>query len=212
MRPQSDLEAKAIGKHAAYHPDSEKGMNTKTIDNRERLIKLCLENGLKLANAMFEKPIEQRITYKPISTREDAPICSRTHDQIDYIMIRESDKITISDCTSDTYSMIESKHYPLLATMKVKFRKLKPLIKATPKYDEKGIWKDARKMNNIIRDMINKGGLTNHSNWKRANEEVVEEQEQKEKKKWKDWIGRESRELILRRKEAISVGEEGLAR
>ena len=40
----------------------------------------------------------------------------------------------------------------------------------------------------------------------------MEEQEQREKKEWKDWIGRESRELILRRKEAISVGEEGLAR
>lgn len=155
--------------------------------------------GLKLANTMFEKPIEQRVTYKPTSTIEDAPICSRTHDQIDYIMIRETGKVTISDCTSDTYSMIESKHYPLLATMKVKSGKLKPPIKATPKYDEKGIWIDAKKMNNRIREMISKGGFTNHGVWKRANEEVVEEQEQKEKKKWKDWIGRESRELILRR-------------
>lgn len=43
MRPQSDLETNVIGKHAVYHPDSEKGMNTGTIDNRERLIKRCLE-------------------------------------------------------------------------------------------------------------------------------------------------------------------------
>ena len=69
--------------------------------------------------------------------------------------------------------MIESKHYPLLATMKVTFRQLKPPIKATPKYDEKGIWKDAKKMNNRIRKMISTGGLTSHSKWKRANEEAV---------------------------------------
>ena len=104
MVPASDLEQKVIGKHAAYHPECEQGMGIETTDNRDRMFKFCLEHGLKLTNAMFEKPIEQRVTYRPTKVRPDAPITSRTHEQIDYIMIREEDNICITDCATDTWT------------------------------------------------------------------------------------------------------------
>ena len=42
MKPNTDTEATIIGKHAVYHPESEKGMAEETLVNRERLVKLGL--------------------------------------------------------------------------------------------------------------------------------------------------------------------------
>ena len=37
MGPQSDLETRVIGKCDAYHPDSEQAMNTRIINDEEKL-------------------------------------------------------------------------------------------------------------------------------------------------------------------------------
>ena len=58
-------------------------------------------------------------------------IAEETHDQIDYIMSRERDKIRISNCRTDTRAKIESRHYPLIAELQVQFTTLKK--KANPK-------------------------------------------------------------------------------
>ena len=47
-------------------------MGDGAIDNRERLIKLCIENGLKIASTRFQKPqkpIEEKVTYKPLGLK-----------------------------------------------------------------------------------------------------------------------------------------------
>ena len=46
MKPNSDLEKTVKGKEAIYHEECERGMGNGARDNREMLIKLCLENGL----------------------------------------------------------------------------------------------------------------------------------------------------------------------
>ena len=105
LRPTSDLEEKVMGKYTIYTQNKEKNMAPDTRDNRERLIKLCLENGLKLMNTMFKKPVEQLATHKPLYTKDDTPIAHETHDQIDYIMMRDKDKMRTKRKERATLSM-----------------------------------------------------------------------------------------------------------
>lgn len=51
-----------------------------------------------------------------------------------------------------------------------------------------------------------------HGSWTRANEILVQEQDQKEKERWKDYVGPVSKELIRKRRKAIEEGEEELAK
>ena len=44
-------------------------MGDGAIDNRERLNKLCRENGLKIASTRLQKPIEEKVTYKPLGLK-----------------------------------------------------------------------------------------------------------------------------------------------
>ena len=68
-----------------------------------------------------------------------------------------------------------------------------------------------KKLNETILELIKTGELRNHGSWTRANEEAVKNQENKETKLWKEWISKETRDLILRRREAMYVEDEGLA-
>ena len=66
--------------------------------------------------------------------------------------------------------------------MKLTFEQIKKA--KTLKYDGKGIWKDALKLNARINEMLNsKGLLLSHESWRPASEEIVDEQEQRGKRK-----------------------------
>ena len=99
-------------------------MGKDTRDNRERLINLCLGNGLKLNNTFFQQEAEEKVTYRPLSVGRKEKITEETHDQIDYIMSRERDNIRISNCRTDTRAKIESRRYPLIAELPVQFATL----------------------------------------------------------------------------------------
>ena len=108
-----------------------------TINNRYRLIKLCLENDLKIDNAMFPKPANKLAPYLPLGVSKTASISANTHWQIDFIMTRR-DNIRIEDCETDTKAQLQSDHYPVMAQMKIKFKR--PEIK---KGEQKNIIKRA---------------------------------------------------------------------
>ena len=100
-------------------------MGRGTKDNRERLIRFCTENGLKLSSTFFDKKMEEKVTYRPIKVGKKEPITARTHDQIDYFICRKKDNISMKDCKSDCRSKMETRHYPLMATLQVQFSKVK---------------------------------------------------------------------------------------
>ena len=66
LRPKTSLEKEVIGTEAVFHEHCEKGVGGGAIDNRERFINMCLENGSKIASTRFQKPIEEKVTYKPL--------------------------------------------------------------------------------------------------------------------------------------------------
>ena len=63
-------------------------------------------------------------------------------------------------------------------------------------------------MNETLVELLRNGGLKSHGSWKMANEEIVKGQEKKEPNKWKEWISKETRELILERRRALDNEEE----
>ena len=128
-----------IGTEAVFHEHCETGMGKGAADNRERLIKMCLEHGLKIESTRFQKPIENKVTYKPLGVKRSAEISSKTHEQLDYLICRKDDNVTITDCFTDVHSQLDSNHYPMIATMKMRFRAPKKAAPSTPKYDDKSM-------------------------------------------------------------------------
>ena len=96
--------------------------------------------------------------------------------------------------------------------MEVQFTALKKQAKPTPKYDDKSVWKCKKKLNETLKTVMGKQGLKSHGSWKIANELLVQEQEPKERELWREYIGPISKELILKRREAIEEGKEELAK
>ena len=98
-----------------------------------------------------------------------------------------------------------------MAKLQVQFTKVKQQAKAVPKYDDKSIWRCPKKLSETLKEILKKGGLQSHGKWKQANEILVQEQETRDKVLCKEYIGPVSKELILRRKQAMEEDDEALA-
>ena len=124
--PTDPKEATIIGKHGLVGnirtEDMDIEQDAAVINNRNRLINLCLENDLKIENTMFPKPVNKLATYLPLGISKTANISANTHWQIDYIMTRR-DNIRSEDCETDTKAQLQSDHYPVMAQMKIKFKR-----------------------------------------------------------------------------------------
>ena len=120
--------------------------------------------------------------------------------------------MTITDCFTDVRSKLESNHYPMIATMRLQFNNLKKEEASTQKYSDKTVWRAKERLNRNVAELIKGGGLRSHANWKTANVEIVEDQEGKEPRKWKEWISRETGEMILERKAAMERDNEETAK
>ncbi len=182
MKPNSDIERTVIGTEAIYHEECERGMGDGARDNRERLIRLCLENGLAVTSTRFPKPVENKATYKPLGVKRNQEIRERTHEQLDYVISRKEDNITVTDCHTDTKSRLDSNHYPLIATLKVQFRNVKKTEPGAPKYNDKSVWRDKEKLNKTLVELIKNGGLKSHGSWAKANGKLVEERKERARK------------------------------
>ena len=103
IKATNDLERTVIGTHTLMAEGAcpEKLDQDTTKDNRDRFIEWCIENGLKLENTMFEKPIEKLATYKPPGISYGAKISVNTHWQTDYIATAKGN-IRITNCETDT--------------------------------------------------------------------------------------------------------------
>ena len=71
-------EGKVIGKYGltgdTRTEDLKIDKDKATINNRNRLIRLCLDNDLKIDNTMFPKPAHKLATYLPLGVSKTAKI------------------------------------------------------------------------------------------------------------------------------------------
>ena len=61
-----------------------------------------MEQGIKLINTGFDKPIEQRAIYRPVKIKPSAPISDAMHEQLDCVLARDKDNLRFKDCITDT--------------------------------------------------------------------------------------------------------------
>ncbi|MCS5642106.1 MAG: reverse transcriptase family protein, partial [Dehalococcoidia bacterium] len=102
--------------------------------NRDLLVELAKENGLRITNTWFKKPIEKLITFKIPGTEDLKVIDATKFATTDHILCRNAQKHMILDVESDTSTAFPSDHYPLTCTIKVKVFRNKKRAKGRIKY------------------------------------------------------------------------------
>jgi hypothetical protein len=121
-------------------------LTTNTAASRNMLIRFCLKNGFQLANAFFEKSPDKLITYRPKEVKEREPIAPGTHEQIDYLITKKG-CIRILNCESDTTSLLNSDHFPVIASDRTKFKAIHKTQQTNQRYSNNTLWKDKAKLN-----------------------------------------------------------------
>ena len=124
---RSDTEKGIIGMFAVSIDAKKEAAGKGALDNKERLTNTCMEQGLKLINTGFDKPIEQRATYRPLKVKPSLPISDAAREQLDHVMARDQGNLRFKDCFTDTNEYLDSHHYPILAMLQIQCSKVKKL-------------------------------------------------------------------------------------
>ena len=84
---QTNQEKQHIGKHT-FQPETAnlEGQTEELQYSRNKLVNLCVQNDLILANTKFQKQKEKIATYRKIGSTIGDEIKRPTHEQLDYII------------------------------------------------------------------------------------------------------------------------------
>ena len=93
----------------------------------ERLLQFCAINNVVITNAIFKHKPQIRVTWTSLD--------GRTKNQIDYIIIQQSQKSKIKNCRVVNSADIDSDHSLLLSKMMITIPKPKKLTRAPRKFD-----------------------------------------------------------------------------
>ena len=99
----------------------------KRNDRGTRLIHFCEEHKLSIMNTYFELPARQRYTWKSPG--------DVTRNQIDYILIRQRFRNSITKCKTYPGADINSDHNPVIAKVRIKLKSNKGEDKEDSKHD-----------------------------------------------------------------------------
>ena len=123
QKAQNKAERKVIGKWT-LEPEKTKvqELSEEVTWNRDRCIEFCFKQDLILANTRFKKTKEKTATFRTPGTLETEGIEHKKHEQIDYIAVQHRWKNTITDAESNTNANLDSDHYPVTATIRIKLR------------------------------------------------------------------------------------------
>ena len=114
--------------------------------------------------------------------------------------------IKVTDCETDTKSQLRSDHYPIIANINVKFKATKQTKEKEIMYNKKKRWTDQALLNNML-DEINKyNDLTSYTKWIKAYNDTTIAQEEKEPKKYREYISEKTKWLIDQRDNAQEEG------
>ncbi len=123
QKAQNKTERTVIGKWT-LEPEKSKvqELSEDVTWNRDRCIEFCLKQKLVLANTRFKKTKEKTATFRTPGTLETEEIVHKKHEQIDYIAVQQRWKNTITDAESNTKANLDTDHYPVTATCRIKLR------------------------------------------------------------------------------------------
>ena len=101
------------------------------VDNREHLVTLARTTSTVVANTFIQKRLENKITYKAMTTDNGPPWTPERYYEIDHCLIRKCWRNSVFDITTDAHTNVNTDH----CMMTVKLRqalKAKEEIKTDP--------------------------------------------------------------------------------
>ncbi len=208
QKTTNENERRYIG-HWTFEPDTARIMN-RTIDileNRNLLIEYCNEFDMILANTLFQKDKQHTATYKEVGTTIVDEIQRGTHEQIDFITIQRRWRNNISNAESDTQANIESDHYPVWASFKLKVKAETNKTQTPRKKCNKCTDTEKDNMNKTLIETRKRTRLETEdelSHYKRAFKMAAEALPEAPKKLRKIAFSQDTKDILNRRQEAIS--------
>ena len=126
--PNNDKEEETIGKYTMF--ENKEPMDKLTegmLENRELLVQFTTADDMELLNTMYKNSITKLATYR-IDKSTDKQYCNitnKTHAQIDYILVEERWRDTITNSETHTTANIHSDHYPFVSSTRIKLKSIK---------------------------------------------------------------------------------------
>ena len=122
QKAMSREESKIIGQYT-FEPDTANPLSRseEVIENRQMLIEFCETHQLLLVNTLFLPP-NKRVTYREIGVNIEADFQRGTHEQIDFIIAARRWRNSVTNAESDAGANIDSDHYPVIATLRIKLK------------------------------------------------------------------------------------------
>jgi hypothetical protein len=111
-------------------------------------------NELIVTNTKFNKTFEKTATYRKNKKHENItnePITTQTHEQLDYTPTTRRWKNSVKNAESDTKANIDSDHYPVINTIKIKLTGERPKGKGRDR-NEKWSTDQAENLNKSLED------------------------------------------------------------
>ena len=173
----------------------------------ERLIEFCDGNNMSIMNTWFEQPKRRLYTW----TSPDG----KHRNQIDYILINKRWKSTINDVRTKPGADCGTDHELLVATLKIKLKKLRNGKSETTYYDCKGITPEYRieiknRFEVLERDEI-EDEMNTETLWEKMKGTILETAEMHIPKKKKftttPWLSEEAISMAAERRAAKNAGD-----
>ena len=186
-----------------------------TADNRQRLLEFCETNNIKLANTLFPKPACKLVTYREIGIQHGPPWIRKDaeadfgkryrYECLDYILVPQRWRNAIQNLESDVMANINTDHYPLICTIRLKLKGKRMQDKQKQRLKlEKASEEQKERYNQLLQD-----ALSNlHTYEERTGiiyDSAVKHLPQKPTQAIRKDITRETLELINKRGEAMKT-------
>ena len=92
------------------------------LENRNLLIELCTEFELILCNTYFKKQNTKLATFREVGTTLEEPVTRGKYEQLNFIITQRRWKNMVTNCESDMKANIDTDHYPVTATYRIKLK------------------------------------------------------------------------------------------
>ena len=105
-----------IGNHLFNPKSLREHLHESMQENKNKLIEFVSEHKLILANTWFQKGDNKLATHKAPDTTPQSPLKRPYYDTIDYWLVPQRWKNSITNCGSDMAANVKSDHFPLTIT------------------------------------------------------------------------------------------------
>ena len=111
------------------------------LENRRHMLDHCVRSNQTILHTWFQKPDNKLATWRHPQTKPDSPLRRHTteqagtYDTLDYWLVGGRWKYTCTNCESDMMANINTDHYPLISSIKIKLKANKTnTINKRPQY------------------------------------------------------------------------------